>query len=264
MIGLLSSCNLFQLTYHISSANYNFKDSLNLSDHYEIYVRKLVFDSSSNSAFINNAKVPASGQKIIEMDYLLFNPDSGQAILISYLPSYYYPNNPKEKGGIYTQIEDDEVIYLHQVRRILFMEPTQDSQTLSMGRYYLQYDLKEDHGKFELLKAKKGEHDYQNGIIHIRETVKNNMEFDRRSYLDIRRFIPPANINSVSQRKQLSILKYNQSNYNNLYILDEGKRKGIVFKIPNSDDKIKFGKKRTNYFNNRHLQKVAIPANMWD
>lgn len=238
-----------KVNYYTTNHAFVFQDSLSLSRDYQLYVRKLVYDMTTDQIKLSNDRQPdTTTVKMIELDYLLYNKQTHQAIHFPYVPSYYYEYNKKDKGGLYTKIYNDSTLYLHQIRRINFLIG-EGNDHLRMNDF--TYTYKElENGDLLFYEARSNTNHYLTGTIHLDETLGCPMQFEPRRRFDIQQFIPDTlaqslfqKIRNVKIKEQLRAVPTNHV----LYVLNNGTRKGLVFHLDGSNKAI-FRKKSTNYF----------------
>lgn len=240
-----------KVNYFTTQHDITFQDSIDLSDSYKLYVRKLAYDMESDQIVLCNNRDPDTTKvKLIELDYLFFNTLTKSAILIPYVPSFYYEHDKKDKGGLYTKIYSDSTVYLHQVRRINFMSHW-NNDTLLLGDYKYQFTEQEDDIVFT--NANSLINNYLMGTIHLNEALGCAMRFSLRESYSFQQFIPDTVVQNIFFKKrnekiktQLRVMPQKQF----LYILHSGKRKGLGFRLTGTTKAI-FRKKATNYFSNK-------------
>lgn len=246
----VSSCNL---TYHSTYHAITFSDSINLTRNYTMYVRKLAYDMKKDAIVrMNVPEIDTTRYKTIEMEYLFFNPDMDRSILISYLPSYYYADAKKGKGGLYAEIISDSTLYVHQIRRITVMKHSKERK-LTSGDYVYDYELYSNNDgrkRINLTHAIHQNFTYLIGRIHLDEAVKNTLLFEDRKGFQVTQHIQDSLHSANYGLQRFTAQKRGVQEIQNqitLYVTNKGKKKGIVFIMPDGK-KIVFGKSRTNWF----------------
>lgn len=249
-ISLIACCWLScKVNYYTTNHPFAYQDSIFLTRDYQLYVRKLAYDMTSDQIKLSNDRQPdTTAVKIIELDYLLYNKQTHQAILFPYVPSYYYEYNKKDKGGLYTKIYNDSTLYLHQIRKINFLVG-EGKERFRMNDFTYTYK-EQENGNLLFYEARSNTNHYLTGTIHLEETLGCLMQFEPRKSFDIQQFIPDTvaqhffqKIRNVKIKEQLRTVP----SAHMLYVLNNSKRKGLVFLLDGSNKAI-FRRKSTNYF----------------